>query len=228
MAAAACQLQQQTVLWEGALELPRYGEGTAEARFAQPVLVTGVRATAGSLDGGLQLPQLVKGHARDLHTPTAARFDLLFNAVAVPQREMQEWRVDQVGCHRPSHQGAHMSILIWPRNSKAASPAAAHQQAALVMWPQLARVLMRPISAVNVQVFPTQHVWLRGRCRSITVQLLGFALDDAPQQIKVGALCWGLHSADAFTCWGSVLACGGAAVTVVVLTAAVPCPAGSG
>lgn len=86
---------------------------------------------------------------------------------------------------------------------------------------------MRLISAVNVQVFPTQHVWLRGRCRSITVQLLGFALDDAPQQIKVGALCWRPHSADACTRWGSVLACGGAAVIVVVLTAAMSCRAGS-
>jgi hypothetical protein len=99
-ASAGCLLlQQQTVLWEGSLELLRYGEGTAEARFPQPVLVTGFRATAGSLEGGLQLPQLIKGFARDLHTPTTARFALLFNAVAVPQQDQQEWRVDQVGIY---------------------------------------------------------------------------------------------------------------------------------
>jgi hypothetical protein len=38
------------------------------------------------------------------------------------------------------------------------------------------------------QVFPTQHVWLRARCRSIKVQLLGYALDDAPQHIRVGSV----------------------------------------
>jgi hypothetical protein len=63
------------------------------------VLVTGIRGTAGSLEGYLQLlPQLVKGFAKDLHTPTAARFALLFNAVSVSHQETQEWRVDEVCC----------------------------------------------------------------------------------------------------------------------------------
>lgn len=38
------------------------------------------------------------------------------------------------------------------------------------------------------QVFPTQHVWLRARCRSIKVQLLGYALDEAPQHIWVSVV----------------------------------------
>lgn len=76
-----------------------------QATFAQPVLVTGIRGTAGSLEGFLQLlPQLVKGFAKDLHIPTAARFGLLFNAVSVTQQETQEWRVDEVRCSWVLHQ----------------------------------------------------------------------------------------------------------------------------
>ena len=36
-----------------------------------------------------------------------------------------------------------------------------------------------------LQAFPTQRVWLRGRFNSVKVQLLGYELGKAPQQIQV-------------------------------------------
>jgi hypothetical protein len=62
------------------------------------VVVTGIKATAVSTpQPGLQ--QLVKGFAKDLHVPTAARFQLLFSAAAVPQQGVEERRVDKVSIH---------------------------------------------------------------------------------------------------------------------------------
>lgn len=42
------------------------------------------------------MPQLLKGHAADLQTPTAARFSLLFDVVSVPWQGMQELCADKV------------------------------------------------------------------------------------------------------------------------------------
>jgi hypothetical protein len=39
-----------------------------------------------------------------------------------------------------------------------------------------------------LQAFPTQRVWLRGRFNSVKVQLLGYELCKAPEQIQV-SLC---------------------------------------
>lgn len=71
---------------------------TLQVTFAQPVVVTGIKATAVSTpQPGLQ--QLVKGFAKDLQVPTAARFQLLFSAAAVPRHGVEERRVDKVRVH---------------------------------------------------------------------------------------------------------------------------------
>lgn len=61
----------------------------------------------------------------------------------------------------------------------------------------------------SVQVFPTQHVVLRGMCRCrVTLQLLGYALSSAPAQMKVGGLIQ--HAAGAlFDFTPAVTACCG-------------------
>jgi hypothetical protein len=150
------------------------------------------------LDGFLQLlPQLLKGFAKDLHTTTAARFALLFNAVSISQQETQEWRADEVRCswsytkyfvdrvrhvHTPQESDNDMCVAESSATAGVAAATTKHVQAFHCSCCAMAVSLCGGAA----QLFPTQHVWLRARCRSIKVQLLGYALNEVPQHIRVG------------------------------------------
>lgn len=76
---------------------PHFVHHLLQVAFAQPVLVSSIRVSSASTDASLQfMPQLLKGHAADLQTPTAARFSLLFDVVSVPWQGMQELCADKV------------------------------------------------------------------------------------------------------------------------------------
>lgn len=154
----------------------------SQVKFAQPVVVTGVTATSQQPPASSyhDLPQLFKGYAKNLLVPSAAGFAPLFSTVeAVPEDYGEEYAVDQV-CPvclvEVGNVGGHHSLQL-PHIAQC------RYGQAHVWWGHMGS--SPDCMCVPVQVFPTQHVFLRARCRSATLQLLGYAAGDAPHQIKV-------------------------------------------
>lgn len=142
--------------------VPHTHTPTPQVILSEPVLITGLTVL---VPHGAER-QVFKAWARDLSTPAAARFTPIIGPVEGP---CEAAPVAQVPHIYTTHRDSCALIALTTRNQNTQQRLASTSHVCLVL-----------------QVFPTQHVVLRGKCSSATLQLVGYTLDSAPERIKVG------------------------------------------